>query len=259
MRWALGIEYEGTAFLGWQHQLHGPSVQDAVERALGKVADHPVAVTCAGRTDTGVHARCQVVHFDSDARREPRGFVLGANSLLPDSVAVRWAQPVAAEFHARYSASARRYRYTLLNRPVRPALGARTVSWERLPLDEGRMASAAEQLLGEHDFTSFRTVACQSRSPVRRMAAIRIWREQERVHLEFRANAFLHHMVRNLVGSLVLVGRGEQPEHWIGEVLARRDRSMAGPTAPPEGLVFLGPLYPGTFGLPSEVTPEAAT
>ena len=259
MRWALGIEYEGTAFLGWQHQLHGPSVQDAVERALGKVADHAVAVTCAGRTDTGVHARCQVVHFDSDARREPRGFVLGANSLLPDSIAVRWAQPVADGFHARYSASSRRYRYTLLNRPVRPALEARTVSWERLPLDEGRMARAAEQLLGEHDFTSFRTVACQSRSPVRRMAAIRIWREQERVHLEFRANAFLHHMVRNLVGSLVLVGRGEQPEHWIGEVLARRDRTVAGPTAPPEGLVFLGPLYPDTFGLPSEVALEAAT
>ena len=171
---------------------------------------------------------------------------------------MRWAQLADNAFHARYSATARRYRYTILNRPVRPALEARTLSWERQRLDEEGMARAAEALLGEHDFTSFRTVACQSRSPVRRMGAIRIWREQERVHLEFRANAFLHHMVRNLVGSLMLVGRGEQPERWIGEVLARRDRTVAGPTAPPEGLVFLGPLYPASFGLPDEVTTEAA-
>ena len=258
MRWALGIEYEGSGFLGWQRQLHGPSVQATVERALSKVADHEVAVTCAGRTDTGVHARCQVVHFDTEAVRGARAFVLGANSLLPQSVVVRWAQPVADPFHARYSAEARRYRYTVLNRPVRPALEARTLSWERLPLDAERMARAAQPLLGEHDFTSFRTVACQSKSPVRRMAAIRIWREDERVQFEFRANAFLHHMVRNLVGSLVLVGLGEQPESWIAEVLARCDRTQAGPTAPPEGLVFLGPCYPAAFGLPAEVTLEEA-
>ena len=259
MRWALGIEYEGSAFLGWQHQTHGPSVQDTVERALAKVADHPIAVVCAGRTDTGVHARCQVVHFDSDARRESRAFVLGANSLLPGDVAVRWARAVPDAFHARYAAVARRYRYTIVNRPVRPALDARTLSWERLPLDAERMARAAEVLIGEHDFTSFRTVACQSRTPVRRVESIRVRREGERVHFDFRANAFLHHMVRNLVGSLVLVGRGEQPEPWIAQVLAARDRTLAGPTAQPQGLVFEGPLYPASFGLPSEVTLEAAS
>jgi tRNA pseudouridine38-40 synthase len=254
VRWALGIEYDGSAFLGWQRQLHGPSVQDTVQRALGKVADHELAVVCAGRTDTGVHARCQVVHFDTDSRRDPRAFVLGANSLLPGSVVVRWAHVVDGAFHARYSASARRYRYTVLNRPVRPALEASTLSWERLPLDVDAMARAAQALIGEHDFTSFRTVACQSKSPVRRLEAVRIRREQERVHFEFRANAFLHHMVRNLVGSLLQVGLGERPEAWIADVLARRDRTVAGPTATPEGLVFIGPQYPASFLLPPEVT-----
>jgi tRNA pseudouridine38-40 synthase len=254
MRWALGIEYDGSDFLGWQSQVQQPTVQDTLELALAKVADHELTVICAGRTDTGVHARCQVVHFDTASARTARAWVLGTNSLLPANVVVRWAVPAAETFHARYSALSRRYRYTVLNRAIRPALGARTLSWERLPLDAARMQSAAQVLLGEHDFTSYRTVACQSKTPVRRIDEIRIWREHEFVHFEFRANAFLHHMVRNLVGSLMLVGRGEQPENWIAGVLAARDRTRAGPTAPAQGLVFIGPLYPRSFGLPEEVS-----
>ncbi|MCE5233477.1 MAG: tRNA pseudouridine(38-40) synthase TruA [Mizugakiibacter sp.] len=254
MRIALGIEYDGTDFFGWQRLSHGRSVQAAVEAALSFVAAHPVEVTCAGRTDAGVHARCQVVHFDSAAERSLRGWALGANSRLPPAVAVRWACPVADDFHARYAARARRYRYVILNRQARPALEARYVAWERLPLDAAAMHAAAQALVGERDFSAFRTVACQARSPMRNLREIGVVREGDKVIVEVEANAFLHHMVRNIVGSLLVVGRGERPTRWIAELLAGRDRSVAGPTAPAAGLTFIGPRYPAQWGLPDEVS-----
>jgi tRNA pseudouridine38-40 synthase len=253
MRIALGIEYDGTDFFGWQRLTEGPSVQGAVEEALSKVAAHPVLVSCAGRTDAGVHGRCQVVHFDTDARRELRGWVLGACSNLPASVAVLWAQPMPDSFHARFSARSRRYRYHILNRPVRAALDARYVTWERLPLDAQRMHEAAQSLLGEHDFSAFRALSCQAPHPRRSVLEISVRREGEHVMLEIEANAFLHHMVRNIAGSLLLVGRGEQPVEWMAELLAGRDRQVAGPTAPASGLTFIGPRYEAHWGLPTEV------
>jgi tRNA pseudouridine38-40 synthase len=254
LRIALGIEYDGTDFHGWQRLSHGPSVQAAIETALSKVADEPVEVTCAGRTDAGVHARCQVVHFDAVAERSLRGWTLGASSNLPRSVAVLWAQPVADDFHARFSALARRYRYTILNRPVRAALDARQVAWERVPLDAAAMHAAAQALVGERDFSAFRTVACQARTPMRCVHAISVTRESDRVLVEIQANAFLHHMVRNIVGSLLPVGRGEEKPEWIAQLLAGRDRALAGPTAVAQGLTFLRPYYPAQYGLPAELS-----
>jgi tRNA pseudouridine38-40 synthase len=259
MRYALGVEYDGGGFLGWQRLSKSGSadestVQSVLESALSFVANAQVDTVCAGRTDAGVHAQCQVVHFDSDARRDPRGWMLGATSRLPDSVCVRWCQPVADDFHARFSARARRYRYAILNRAVRPALGRQYLSWERLPLDADAMHRAAQSLLGEHDFSAFRTVHCQAPHARRDLQAITVRRNGEQVVVEVQANAFLHHMVRNIVGSLLLVGRGEQPEDWIAQLLAGRDRTLAGPTAPPDGLVFISPLYPPQWGLPAEVT-----
>lgn len=254
MRIALSIEYDGTDFLGWQRLAHGNTVQAAVESALGFVAAHPVEVTCAGRTDSGVHARCQIVHFDTEATRSPRSWTLGANSRLPAGIAVLWAQPVADDFHARFSARARRYRYTIQNRAIRPALDARRVAWERVPLDIDAMQAAAAALIGEHDFTTFRTVACQARSASRNVHEIAISREGDIVAIEIQANAFLHHMVRNIVGSLLPIGRGDEPPEWLAELLSARDRSRAGPTAPAAGLVFLGPRYPAQWNLPAEVT-----
>ena len=254
MRLALGVEYDGTDFLGWQRLTHGATVQAALESALSFVADGPVEVTCAGRTDAGVHARCQVVHFDATVERTPRGWMMGANSRLPRSVCVRWAQVANEDFHARFSARARRYRYRILNRPVRAALEARYVTWERQPLDVALMHAAAQSLVGEHDFSAFRTVACQARHARREVQEITVRRIEDEVMLEIQANAFLHHMVRNIVGSLLPVGRGEQSPAWIAALLAGRDRSLAGPTAPAEGLTFLRPLYPREHGLPDEVS-----
>ncbi len=249
MRIALGVEYDGTDFLGWQRQQHGPSVQATLEHALSFVADAPIEVVCAGRTDAGVHARCQVVHFDTTAVRPPRGWMLGVSSRLPDSVCVLWAQTVSEDFHARFGARARRYRYMILNRRVRPALDARYVAWERQTLDAQVMHAAAQALVGEHDFNAFRTVACQAKSPVRTVHEISVRREHEHVIVEIQANAFLHHMVRNIVGSLLPVGRGEQPCEWLVQLLAGRDRALAGPTAAAAGLTFLQPLYPMESGL----------
>jgi tRNA pseudouridine38-40 synthase len=254
MRLALGIEYDGTDFSGWQRLSHGRTVQAALESALTFVAAEAIEVTCAGRTDAGVHARCQVVHFDTSAERSVRSWTLGANSRLPGSVAVLWATPVAADFHARYSAVARRYRYAILNRPVRAALDARRVAWERLPLDAAAMHAAAQALIGEHDFSAFRAVSCQARSARRNVVELAVARNGEYIEIEIEANAFLHHMVRNVVGSLLMVGRGEQPIAWIGELLRGGDRTVAGPTAPPQGLTFLGPRYPARFELPDEVS-----
>ncbi|MGH8030258.1 MAG: tRNA pseudouridine(38-40) synthase TruA [Arenimonas sp.] len=254
MRYALGIEYDGSGFLGWQRHSGGPTVQAAVEAALSFVADAAIEVVCAGRTDAGVHAACQVVHFDSDAPRPPRAWLMGGNTRLPPAVRVLWCNPVADDFHARYGARARRYRYTLLNRPIAPAMQRHFLSWERLPLDAGRMHRAAQALLGEHDFSAYRTAACQAKHPRRDMQAIAVQRSGEAIHFELQANAFLHHMVRNIVGTLLVVGRGEQPEDWPATLLAGRDRTVAGPTAPAAGLVFLGPKYPATAGLPEEST-----
>ena len=253
MRIALGIEYDGTDFLGWQRLSHGPTVQGALEAALSFVANHAVAVTGAGRTDSGVHARCQVVHFDSEASRSERSWMLGTNSRLPSTVAVRWAAKTGDAFHARYGALGRRYRYTILNRVARPALDARYVAWERQPLDADAMQRASQALIGENDFTAFRTLACQARTPFRNVHSIRVVRNDDRVVIDIEANAFLHHMVRNVVGSLLPVGRGEKPESWIAELLAGRDRSKAGPTALASGLCFVSPIYPAVAGLPIEV------
>ncbi|KRA35299.1 tRNA pseudouridine synthase A [Rhodanobacter sp. Root627] len=254
MRIALGIEYDGTDFFGWQRLKEGPSVQARLEQALSRVADHPVEVSCAGRTDAGVHGRCQVVHFDTPAQRDMRGWVLGSCSNLPDSVAVLWAQPVADDFHARYAARSRRYRYRILNRPVRAALEARYVTWERLPLDAARMHQAAQALLGLHDFSAFRALSCQAKHPHRTVLSVDVRRDGEYVTLEIEANGFLHHMVRNIVGSLLLVGRGERPVEWMAELLAGCDRQVAGPTGPASGLTFIGPRYEARWGLPPEVS-----
>ena len=254
MRIALGVEYDGTEFLGWQRLTHGATVQGALEQALSRVAAEPVQVTCAGRTDAGVHGRCQVVHFDTQAERDMRGWVLGACSNLPAGVAVLWAQPVPGSFHARFSARSRRYRYTILNRPVRAALDARYVTWERLPLDAPAMHEAAQALLGEHDFSAFRAISCQAAHARRCMLDVAVRREGEQVIVDIEANAFLHHMVRNIVGSLLPIGRGQQPVAWLAELLAGRDREVAGPTAPATGLTFLGPRYDAHWGLPAQVS-----
>lgn len=254
MRLALGIEYDGTDFSGWQRLSHGRSVQGEVEAALSFVADHAVEVACAGRTDAGVHACCQVVHFDTTATRSARAWTLGANSRLARDVAVVWARPVADDFHARFAARARRYRYTILNRPVRAALAARFVTWERVPLDAGAMQRAAQALLGENDFSAFRTAQCQAHSPMRNVHEVVVARSDDEVAIEIEANAFLHHMVRNIVGSLLPIGRGEKPAEWMAELLHGRDRSVAGPTAPASGLAFLAPRYPAQWGLPPAVT-----
>ncbi len=261
-RFALGIEYDGSGFCGWQRlSKHGEperegeeTLQAALEFAISFVAGHPVETICAGRTDAGVHAECQVVHFDSHAARDPRSWMLGVTSRLPSQIAVRWCRPVAHDFHARFSARARRYRYRILNRPVRAALGRQYLSWERRPLDADAMHRAAQALLGENDFSSFRTVHCQSPHAWRELQEIRVTRTGDVVEVEVQANAFLHHMVRNIVGSLLMVGSGEKPERWIAELLETRDRTVAGPTAPSTGLVFLGPRYPAQWNLPAEIT-----
>jgi tRNA pseudouridine38-40 synthase len=262
MRLALGIEYDGSGFSGWQRlsrpgapdRRGEPTLQAALEAALSFVAGHPVETTCAGRTDAGVHAACQVVHFDSDAMRDARGWTLGATSRLPPSMSVLWCVPVAGDFSARFSARARRYRYRILNRPVRPALQRQYFTWERRPLDAGAMHRAAQALVGEHDFSAFRTVHCQAPHARRDLHQISVRRDGAVVEVEVQANAFLHHMVRNIVGSLLPVGRGDAPEDWLARLLAGRDRTVAGPTAAPDGLLFVGPRYPRACGLPVEVT-----
>lgn len=226
-------------------------MQDALEPALAEIAGEPVNVTCAGRTDRGVHARAQVVHFDTGAQRPASAWVRGVNALLPDTVAVLWSQPVPDEFHARFSAFARTYRYELLNRPVRPALGASQVGWFHLPLDVERMREAAALLVGEHDFSAFRSSECQAKSPVRRIHEFSVERKDERIDFVVRANAFLHHMVRNLVGMLVYVGKGGFSPLHVREVLLSKDRSKAAPTFGPEGLYLERIEYEAKWQLPT--------
>ncbi len=251
MRYALGIEYDGSGFYGWQTQRQTPTIQQCLEDALGKVADQPVSVVCSGRTDTGVHAVCQVAHFESGAERSERSWILGVNSNLPDAISVLWAKQVDDDFHARFSAFARSYRYRILNRWIRPALEAGRVCWHRKPLDAQRMHRAAQALLGEHDFSAFRSAGCRANHPVREIHGISVCREADLVCLEVTANGFLYHMVRNIAGSLLQIGAGEQPVSWMSELLDGRDRRQAGVTAAPGGLYFLGARYPEEYGIPA--------
>jgi tRNA pseudouridine38-40 synthase len=252
-RIALGIEYDGTAFAGWQSQVDAAGVQTALEQALTKVADHPVAVVAAGRTDAGVHATLQVVHFDTEAERSERAWVLGTNTNLRDDVSVLWSRVMLQGFHARFSATARSYRYVIRNSPPRPSLDRHRACWIREPLDAGEMHAAAQVLVGMHDFSSFRAAECQSRSPVRNLESLVVRREGDSVIIEVTANAFLHHMVRNIAGVLIAVGRGKRPPCWVQEVLEVRDRRLGGVTAPPQGLYLVNVRYPPLFAIPESI------
>jgi tRNA pseudouridine38-40 synthase len=253
-RLALGISYNGQAYEGWQSQPSGRTVQDQLETALARFTQTRVSTLCAGRTDAGVHGLMQVVHFDTLLKRAPFSWVRGTNRFLPPDIAVQWAQEVPAEFHCRASAIARRYAYVLLQSPVRPSVDAARVGWTMHPLDGAAMRLAARQLVGEHDFTSFRASACQARSPVKTMKSIAITRRSAASatywRFEFEANAFLHHMIRNIMGCLVAIGQGRHPPEWMQTVLAARDRDAAAPTFSPDGLYFLGPVYEDRWGLP---------
>ena len=250
MRIALGLEYDGAAFCGWQHQPSGCAVQDHLERALSRFADRPVSVTAAGRTDAGVHANAQVIHFDTDAERDDVSWVRGPNTFLDRRVRVLWARRVAAGFHARFSALSRTYHYLLLDDAVAPGILAGRVGWFHQPLDVRAMAQAAAAILGEHDFSAFRDAQCQARTPVRRVAVARVARRGPLVVFSFEANAFLHHMVRNVVGALVYVGAGRQPPAWMDALLGARDRRLSAPTFAPDGLYLSGIAYDPAFGLP---------
>jgi len=249
-RFAAGLEYDGRAYSGWQTQPGLQTVQDMVQRAFGRVADTPVDCVCAGRTDAGVHAHGQVIHFDSAAARSERSWRLGANSYLPADVSVAWVREVPEQFHARFSATARTYRYLIFNRDSRSALAAGRATWERRPLDAARMHDAAQVLLGEHDFSAFRAIECQAKSPMRRVEQLAVTRNAQWLTLAITANAFLHHMVRNVAGLLMSVGHGESPAERVGTVLSSRDRKTNAATAPPDGLYLAAVRYPAEFGLP---------
>ena len=252
MRLAMGIEYDGGRYHGWQRQSHSDSVQERVERAVSRVADGPVEVVCAGRTDRGVHATGQVIHVDVEVERPLYGWQMGTMQHLPRDITALWVREVDETFHARFSATAREYRYCLINRSTRPAIAAGRLSWWYRPLDEARMQAAADRLVGEHDFSSFRGKDCQAHSPVRTVERIEITRQGDYLFIDVRANAFLHHMVRNIVGSLFAVGSGERPVDWISEALAACQREAAGITAPADGLYLTGVEYPARFGLPTQ-------
>ena len=247
---ALGVEYLGARFSGWQSQTGLRCVQSEVEKALSKVADEPIAIVCAGRTDTGVNATNQVIHFDTTIIRKDVGWTLGVNTHLPDDIAVTWVKEVNDDFHARFSATARRYRYIIYNNRLRSAILSSGISHHHYPLDEKLMHQGAQHLVGKHDFTSFRTVHCQSHSPIRTIKHCEITRKGEYIIVDIKANAFLHHMVRNIVGSLMRVGQSQESTSWIKEVLELKNRCLAGVTAPPEGLYFVEVDYPEQFNLP---------
>lgn len=250
MRVALGIEYDGAAFHGWQSQPHGNTVQDHLEHALSMVAAEAVSVMCAGRTDAGVHGLGQVAHFDTTAKRPTTAWVRGVNAGLPPQIAVRWACPVADDFHARFCAHSRHYRYVLFNSPVRPAIFTGKVGWHHTPLDDARMAEAAAYLVGQHDFSSFRASFCQAKTPIKTLHDVRLKRAGQCILIDFHGNAFLHHMVRNMVGALVEVGRGVAAPDWLAELLAARDRTNGPPTFPPDGLYLTGVEYAPNWQLP---------
>ncbi len=253
MRIALGIEYDGTGYFGWQRQRDVISVQGVLEAALSEIAAHPVEVQCAGRTDTGVHGTGQVVHFDTTATRSMRAWSLGVNAKLPKDVSVRWAHEVTDEFHARFSATARRYRYVIYNNALRPAILSSGISHYHLPLDADKMHQAGQALVGEHDFTSLRATHCQSHSPWRKVSHLNVTRHGNYLVIDIKANAFLHHMVRNIVGSLLLIGQGDQPVDWMAWLLAQKNRRLAGVTAKAEGLYLVSVDYPEHFGLPTSL------
>lgn len=248
---ALGIEYDGSRYYGWQRQAEVESVQGHLEQALSKVADAPITVFCAGRTDAGVHATGQVVHFTTQAQRKDAAWTMGVNAHLPQDIAVRWVTGVADDFHARFSATARRYRYVIYNHRLRPAVLARGVTHFHFPLDAARMERAGQCLLGENDFTSFRAVQCQSRTPWRNVNHLKVTRHGPYIVVDIKANAFVHHMVRNIVGSLMEVGCGNQPESWIAALLAAKDRTLAAATARADGLYLVAVDYPARFALPT--------
>lgn len=249
-RIALGVEYDGTDFHGWQRQVDARTVQACLEEAVGRVANHPVTVHCAGRTDAGVHAMEQVVHFETASVRSERSWVLGANVNLPPDVAVRWAHPVDESFHARFSACARHYRYQIMVRRTRSPLERNRAVWVHEALDVERMRAAAVHLIGEHDFSSFRAIGCQAKSPIRHVHYLEVADYEGLVTLRIGANGFLHHMVRNIAGVLIAVGRAEAEPDWTLELLGVRDRTLGGVTAPPHGLFFVRADYPETYGLP---------
>ena len=253
MRFALAVEYSGHAFCGFQSQPSGCGVQDALERAVGEIAGHAVTVIAAGRTDAGVHAVSQIVHFETDAQRPETAWVRGVNTHLPAAASVLWGCSVTDDFHARFAATARHYTYLLLVRPERPALLAGRVGWYHHPLDAGLMNAAALKLLGTHDFSAFRAAECQAKSPIRTLTRIGVMQQGPFMRFEFSANAFLHHMVRNIVGALVRVGTGKQDAQWLAELLAGRDRTRAAPTFAPDGLYLAGADYDARFGLPPTV------
>ena len=250
MRVALGIEYDGAKFYGWQRQREVDSVQKRVEEALSKIADTPIAIQCAGRTDAGVHATGQVVHFDTDVQRPDKAWIMGGNTNLPDTVAIKWAKVVEDDFHARFSATARRYRYIIYNSRFRPGILTGGVTHEYQPLDEEKMQQASRCLLGENDFSAFRAALCQSKSPFRNVMHLEVSRLNQYVIIDIRANAFVHHMVRNIAGSLIEVGAGNQPVEWIQALLETKDRTQAAATAKPNGLYLVDVTYPESFDLP---------
>ena len=258
MRIALGVEYDGSALRGWQKQPGGATVQDELEPALARIAGEKIAVVCAGRTDAGVHAAGQVAHFDTRAERPMTAWVRGVNAFLPPNVAVRWAQSVNDAFHARFSAYGRCYRYLLINRAQRPGLWHGRAGWYHHPLDEDRMRQAARLLLGEHDFSAFRAADCQAKTPVKTLCRAEVRRAGDWLLFDFEASAFLHHQVRNMVGSLVYVGQGKHPPEWIGELLASRDRTQAAPTFAAAGLYLLGVRYEKRWRLPIADDPFSA-
>jgi len=250
VRIALGVSYNGQAYQGWQSQSSGLTIQDKLEAALSKLSAQRVSTLCAGRTDAGVHALMQVVHFDTDRDRDTHSWIRGTNACLPRDIAVQWAVPTTDAFHCRASATSRRYAYVLLESAVRPSVEMGRVGWTFRPLDENAMCRAAGYLIGEHDFTSFRASQCQALSPIKNMLSIAISRRGAYWRIEFEANAFLHHMIRNIMGCLVTIGQGKKPADWILQVLAARDRKAAAPTFSPDGLYFLGPRYDPQWGIP---------
>jgi len=249
MRLAALVEYDGSAFQGWQCQSDGPTIQGAVERALSRIADRPIRVIAAGRTDRGVHALGQVIHFDTDAARSPHSWLRGANTYLPPEIALLWVREADPAFHARFSAIGRHYRYLTLNRPVRPSVLNNRISWEYRPLDVARMQEAASYLVGTHDFSSFRSIQCQAKTAIRNLHRLDVYRAGDFVVIDASANAFLHHMVRNLAGLLNAIGAGEHAPSWAQEVLQARDRTVAGVTATPDGLYLMRVDYPDQFGM----------
>ncbi|MBV1871342.1 MAG: tRNA pseudouridine(38-40) synthase TruA [Gammaproteobacteria bacterium] len=257
MKIALSIQYDGSQFSGWQRQKHAVrTVQQTLEKSLSKVADSPITVACAGRTDTGVHGMAQVVHIETDVQRDMKAWVYGGNRFLDYDVSISWAKAVPDDFHARFSAQARQYRYVICNTPIRPAAMRQYVSWNYRPLDAGRMQEAAEYLTGEHDFSSYRAAGCQAKTATREVRSLTVRRFGSMVVVDICANAFLQHMVRNIVGVLMKIGAGEREPAWAKEVLAFRDRTKGGVTAPPYGLYFVGVEYPEKYSLPEQSVDE---